>query len=238
LENFGARLYNGLRMTNRHTDARAVLWDVDGTLIDSSEYHWLSWRDALAAESFPVTREQFDATFGQRNDEILRGYFGADYPAAEVKRVADSKETAYRTLVRERGISPLPGVRDWLERLKARGWRQAVASSAPRQNLDAILDALSLHDYFDAIVSAEDVTNGKPDPQVFLVAARRLGVPPSSCVVVEDAPAGVEAARRAGMRSVGVLSSHGDLDADVVVRTLAELPDDAFDRLLSREQIL
>ena len=225
-------------MTNRHTDARAVLWDVDGTLIDSSEYHWLSWRDALAAESFPVTREQFDATFGQRNDEILRGYFGADYPAAEVKRVADSKETAYRTLVRERGISPLPGVRDWLERLKARGWRQAVASSAPRQNLDAILDALSLHDYFDAIVSAEDVTNGKPDPQVFLVAARRLGVPPSSCVVVEDAPAGVEAARRAGMRSVGVLSSHGDLDADVVVRTLAELPDDAFDRLLSREQIL
>ena len=222
-------------MTDRHAEARAVLWDVDGTLIDSSEYHWLSWRDSLAAEGFPLTREQFAATFGQRNDEILRLYFGADYPAAEVGRVADAKEEAYRRLVRERGISPLPGVRPWLERLRARGWRQAVASSAPRLNLDAILDALRLRDYFAAVVSAEDVTAGKPDPQVFLVAAERLGVPPSSCVVVEDAPAGVEAARRARMRAVGVLSSHPALDADLSVRTLEELPDDAFDRLLSRE---
>jgi beta-phosphoglucomutase len=212
-------------------EPRAALWDVDGTLIDSSEYHWLSWQEALAAENFAVTREQFASTFGQRNDEILRAYF-ADYTDADIARVGDAKETAYRELIRTRGIGLLPGVRRWLDKLRADGWLQAVASSAPRLNLDAITSALGLAEYFAAVASAEDVTAGKPDPQVFLVAARRLGVPPARCVVVEDAPAGVEAARRAGMRSVGVLSTHAALRADLVARTLEELPGAAFDDLL------
>ena len=213
---------------------RAVLWDVDGTLIDSSEYHWLSWREALAAEGMALTREQFAVMFGRRNDEILRGYFGEDYPEAEVARVGDAKEELYRGFVRARGIKLLPGVRPWLERLKGEGWLQAMASSAPRANLEAITDALGLGGYFDAVVSAEDVTVGKPDPQVFLTAAARLGTEPARCVVVEDAPAGTEAARRAGMRSVGVLTMHERIEADLVVRTLEELPDDAFDSLLAR----
>ena len=213
---------------------RAALWDVDGTLIDSREYHWLSWQGALAAERFPVTRAQFEQTFGRRNEEILRGYF-PHYPAADIARVGEAKEAAYRGLVRERGIELLPGVRGWLERLRAGGWLQAVASSAPRLNLEAIVDALGLEGYFSAVASAEDVTAGKPDPQVFLAAASKLGVPARACVVVEDAPAGTEAARRAGMRCVGVLNSHGELRADIVVRTLAELPEDAFDKLLDPE---
>ena len=219
-------------MTNTTDGRRAVLWDVDGTLIDSSEYHWLSWRDALAAESFPLTRERFAETFGQRNDEILRAYFPRRTPE-EIARVGDAKEVRYRELIRERGITLLPGVRRWLDRLKRDGWLQAVASSAPRLNLDAIMSALGLEDYFSAVASAEDVTAGKPDPQVFLAAARKLSVAPSACVVVEDAPAGTEAARRAGMRSIGVLSSHPELRADIVVRTLEELPDSAFNELLA-----
>lgn len=211
---------------------RAALWDVDGTLIDSREYHWLSWRGALAAEGFEVTPEQFAASFGRRNDEILRGYFPA-YSAEEITRVGEAKEVAYRRLVRERGIDLLPGVRRWLDRLREEGWRQAVASSAPRANLEVIIEALGLDDYFAAVAAAEDVTEGKPDPQVFLVAAAKLGVEPASCVVVEDAPAGTEAARRARMRCVGVLSSHGELTADIVVHTLEELPDTAFDDLLA-----
>jgi HAD superfamily hydrolase (TIGR01509 family) len=214
--------------------ARAVLWDVDGTLIDSSEYHWLSWRDALSAEGFPLTRERFAASFGQRNDEILRDYFGPDYPAAEAARVGEAKETLYRRLVRERGVELLPGVRRWLDALRAGGWLQALASSAPRANLEAIVSALGLGAYFAAVVSAEDVTRGKPDPQVFLVAAARLKAEPGACVVVEDAPAGTEAARRAGMRAVGVLTSRDELEADIVVRTLEELPEGAFDELLAR----
>ena len=216
---------------------RAALWDVDGTLIDSREYHWLSWQGALAAERFRVTREQFEETFGRRNEEILRGYFPS-YSAADIARVGHAKEVAYRGLVRaggRDGLGLLPGVRDWLERLKADGWLQALASSAPRENLEVIAEALGLEGYFAAVASAEDVTEGKPDPQVFLAAAAKLGVRPAACVVVEDAPAGTEAARRAGMRCVGVLTSHAELRADVVVRTLAELPRNAFDELLAGE---
>jgi beta-phosphoglucomutase len=212
---------------------RAALWDVDGTLVDSREYHWLSWQGALAAEDFAVTRGQFEESFGRRNDEILRGYFPA-YDAPDIARVGEAKEVAYRRLVRERGIVLLPGVGRWLDTLRAEGWLQAVASSAPRLNLEVIISALGLGEYFSAVASAEDVTEGKPDPQVFLAAASKLGVAARSCVVIEDAPAGTEAARRAGMRSIGVLSSHTELRADLVVRTLEELPEGAFDRLLAR----
>ena len=212
----------------------AVLWDMDGTLLDSAEYHWLAWREALAAEGFDLTRAQFESTFGQRNDTILRATFGPDLPLGEVDRIAGVKEARYRELVKTHGIDALPGVRRWLDRLKAGGWRQAVASAAPRLNVETILDALNIADCFDAIVSAEDVQRGKPDPQVFLLAAERLGVSPARCIVLEDALAGIEGARRAGMRSIGVLSTHASLRADLTVRTLDELPDDTFERLLRK----
>jgi beta-phosphoglucomutase len=213
-------------------EPRAVLWDVDGTLIDSGEYHWLAWRETMAVERFTLSRERFAATFGWRNDAILRDWLGAELSEAEIARIGDRKEARYRELMREGGVQPLPGVRRWLAQLQAAGWRQAVASSAPRLNVEAILEALAIAHFFQAITSAEDVQRGKPDPQVFLAAAEKLGVPPERCVVVEDAPAGVEGGRRAGMSTVGVLSSHPALSADLVVRTLEELPPDAFDRLL------
>jgi beta-phosphoglucomutase len=205
---------------------------MDGTLLDSAEYHWLAWRESLAAEGFPLTYERFVASFGQRNDTILRGYFGPDLPMSEVDRIGAAKETRYRALVRERGVALLPGVGRWLAQLRASGWRQAIASSAPRLNVEAILAALDIESRFDAIVSAEDVQRGKPDPQVFLLAAERVGAPPARCIVVEDAPAGVEGAHRGGMRAIGVRSTHAAIHADITVDTLAELPDDAFERLI------
>jgi beta-phosphoglucomutase len=214
------------------THPRAVLWDMDGTLLDSAEYHWLAWREALAAEGYPITYETFTATFGQRNDTILRGYFGADLSDAEIDRIGGAKEASYRAMVRSRGIALLPGVEAWLTRLRDQGWRQAIASAAPRANVDTIVDVLGIDHFFGAITSAEDVQRGKPDPQVFLVAAERLGVSPVRCIVVEDAPAGLEGARRGGMRAIGVCSSHGELQADVVVNRLDELPEDVFEKLL------
>jgi beta-phosphoglucomutase family hydrolase len=211
---------------------RAVLWDMDGTLLDSAEYHWLAWQDSLHAEGYNVTREQFEASFGQRNDTILRGYFGPELTDDEIARIGGDKEAHYRNQVRERGIDLLPGVRRWLARLSAEGWRQAIASAAPLANVEAIVAALEIAPFFDAFVSAEDVQRGKPDPQVFLIAAERLTVAPARCVVVEDAPAGLEAARRAGMRAIGVRTTHADLRADIVVDTLDDLPDDGFDRLI------
>src|SRR5918912_2026750 len=219
-------------MAANQNTPRAVLWDVDGTLVDSLEYHWLSWREALAKEGYALTREQFLSTFGRRNDEILRTYFGDDIAPERVTRISLGKEEAYREMVRSRGIEALPGVRRWLHQLKTDGWRQAVASSAPPLNLEVILAALDVNDCFDAIVSAEEVERGKPDPQIFLAAAAKVRTPPARCVVVEDAPAGTEAARRAGMRAIGVLTTHDQLAADRVVRRLDELGDRAFDELL------
>ena len=210
---------------------RAVLWDLDGTLVDSADYHWRSWRDTAAREGIDLTYEQFLRSFGQKNDRILRGWLGDETPVERIQRIGEAKETEYRRLAREGSLTALPGAAAWVERLHRDGWRQAIASSAPRANVDVMLSVLGFDRFFDAIVSAEDVAAGKPDPEVFLTAAARLGVPPSQCVVVEDAAAGIEAARRAGMRSIGV-SRTERLSADVSVASLADLPEDAFDRLV------
>jgi beta-phosphoglucomutase len=214
------------------TDLRAVLWDMDGTLVDSAEYHWQAWRDTMAREGSPITHEQFLATFGQRNDSILRQWLGQKATPDVIQRLGDTKEALYRQHVRERGIQSLPGVSDWLHRLHGQAWRQAIASAAPRANVETILQVLGFSDCFQEIVSAEDVHRGKPDPEVFLVAAAKLGVGPKRCIVVEDAAHGIEAARAAGMKSIGV-SRDGDLlNADVVVPSLDRLPPNAFDSLL------
>lgn len=210
---------------------KAVLWDLDGTLVDSEEFHWLSWRDTMRAEGIELSYEQFLASFGQRNDRILSSWLGPDVDPARMRRIGDEKETEYRRLAETRGLTPLPGARDWLSTLRAAGWKQSIASSAPRLNVETMLRVLHLDGYLDAIVSAEDVTIGKPDPQVFLKAAEKLRVPPSHCIVVEDAAAGVEGARRAGMRSIGV-TKNGRLDADLFVTSLSDLPVDAFDTLV------
>ena len=122
-----------------------------------------------------LTDEQFASWFGQRNDAILRRYFGDAITPAEIARIGEGKEAAYRVMVREHGIEPLPGVRRWLARLHDAGWRQAVASSAPPANIEVILDVLGLEDCFDAWVSAEEVAHGKPAPDVFLRAAEKAG---------------------------------------------------------------
>jgi beta-phosphoglucomutase len=210
-----------------------VLWDLDGTLIDSAGHHWEAWRTTLAAERRSVTPGDFANSFGRRNDEILRALFGAALAPEWIERVSETKERIYRRLLRERGLEALPGALAWLERLHAAGWLQALASSAPRPNIDAVLEILGLGRLLDAVVSADDVGRGKPDPAIFLAAARRLDLSPARCLVVEDAPAGLTAARRAGMRSIGVLSAHhGALDADLVVPSLLELPQTAFEGLL------
>lgn len=211
---------------------KAVLWDLDGTLIDSAEHHFLAWRDTLSLEGFDLSHERFVATFGRRNDAVLRDFLGPDIMLGEIERISAAKEARFRDLLRETAIAPLPGVRHWLERLRADGWRQAVASSAPRRNLEAMIEALVIDQFFEASVGAEDVAHGKPEPDVFLLAAARLGVPPASCIVVEDAPAGVEAGHRAGMHVIGTCSTHHELAADLVVSSLDELPGDAFERLL------
>jgi beta-phosphoglucomutase family hydrolase len=210
---------------------RAVLWDMDGTLIDSEKLHWVSWRSTLADEGIAITRGQFLASFGQRNDSIVPRWLGTAATPERIEKIANAKEELYRQLVRRDGISPLPGVAHWLHRLHKEGWLQAIASAAPRANIDAVLEALSVTEVFQGIVSAEDVRRGKPDPEVYLTAASRVGASPDRCIVVEDAVAGVQGARSAGMRSIGVSHHGAPLPADVVVRSLEFLSPDAFEDL-------
>jgi len=214
-------------------ETRAVLWDMDGTLIDSEEFHWLAWHETMSVEGFEITRKQFLASFGQRNDSFLPLWLGQSANRRRIIRIADAKEKRYRAYVRTDGVSFLPGVSEWIHRLHRQGWLQAVASSAPRANIEAILESLGAKNLFHAVVSAEDVSRGKPDPEVFLVAASRVGIPPHRCIVVEDAVAGIEAARSAGMRSIGVSRDGKYLAADVVARSLELLSPQTFDTLLS-----
>jgi beta-phosphoglucomutase len=211
---------------------RAILWDMDGTLIDSAEYHFQSWLDALRPEGFTVTREQFLSTFGWKNDPILRKWIRPDLDSAWIARVADAKEADYRHLVRTRGLQPLAGADRWVRDRHRAGWLQAIASSAPRANIDVALDVLGWDGCFSAIAAGDDVRVGKPDPEIFLLAAARLGVPPARCIVVEDAAAGVEAAKRGGMACIGVGAAAAAAGPTLAVPSLDSLGADAFDRLL------
>lgn len=205
-----------------------MLWDLDGTLIDSRDQHWRAWRNTMEAQGAPITEAEFEATFGQRNEAFLGAWLGGDTDPAAVRRVGDAKESRYRALLEREGVQALPGALDWVEYLHGGGWRQAIATSAPRRNAELVTTLLGIGDRIAAVVAAGDVDEGKPAPDVFLEAADRLRVTPSRCVVVEDAAAGVEAAGRAGMRCVGI----GVPRADVTVGSLTELPGDTFERLI------
>jgi beta-phosphoglucomutase len=177
---------------------------VDGTLVDTAELHFRAWVELAAAIEKPFTQADFTATFGRRNPEIIRALFDPTADEAMVADLGETKEQIYRATARREGIRLLPGVRELLDGIRLLGWRQAVGSSAPRANLELILSVTETGSYFDAVVAAEDTTRGKPDPQVFQVAAEKLGVPADQCVVFEDAVAGVQAAKAAGMKCVAV----------------------------------
>lgn len=213
--------------------ARAVLWDLDGTLIDSMPYHWKAWNDVLAPLGFHFTAEEFVPTMGLRNHEILRDFLKLDWPAAEIEQIMLAKEERYRSIMRERGLPLLPGVERWLIDLRRDGWRHAIVTSAPRGNVEATVCATHLDRLVDTIVCADDVTRGKPFPEPFLLAADRLSVDPARCIVVEDAPAGLDGGRRAGMKSIGVLTTHAALEADCVVRSLTDLDRTVFETLIA-----
>jgi beta-phosphoglucomutase len=184
-------------------DSWAVLWDVDGTLVDTAELHFEAWCVLARELAQPFTRADFARTFGWRNPEIIPLLFGGNHGPADVTRLGDRKEDLYRAEA-QKGVDLLPGVDVLLAALAEAGGRQAVGSSAPRKNLDLILDMTRTAPFFGAVVAMEDVRRGKPDPQVFLMAAERLGVSPGRCIVMEDAPVGVQAAKAGGMKAVGV----------------------------------
>ncbi len=215
----------------------ALIWDMDGVLVDSGQAHYEAWKRLFDEMGLPLSRQQVAETLGMANEAILRLWLGDDRPLAELNALADRKEALFRELVGEY-MRVLPGVTEWLQRARERGYRQAVASSAPMANIVAIVQALGLADAFDLLLSGARLPRSKPDPAIFLQAAQGLGVTPAQSVVLEDAAVGVEAARRAGMRCIAVTNTlpASDLAAATrVVASLEELEPDAFERLLADE---
>jgi beta-phosphoglucomutase len=208
----------------------AALWDMDGTLVDTAAMHFRAWEIVCREQGRPFSRADFAATFGRRNPEIIAVLFGDRFDERRTAELGERKEVLYREEVARRGVGLLPGVRALLEGLHGAGFRQAIASSAPRANLDLILRLTGVEAFFGAVVGMEDTERGKPDPQVFLVAAQRLGVAPERCVVLEDAVAGVQAARAGQMKCIAVrfvghhlAAALRDAGADLVVPTLEQV---------------
>ena len=213
-----------------------AIFDWDGVIIDSARLHEESWQQLAAERGTTIAPGSFWRGFGMKSARIIEEIHRWATDPAEVARLTDRKEELYREIVRRSEIAPLPGVVAWLQRLDTTGIPCAVASSTQRRNIDAVLARLGLEHAFREIVSAEDVTHGKPHPEVFERAADRLGVPRARGVVFEDAHVGIEAAHAAGMRVVAVTTTHAAeelTDADLVVRQLDELTVEQVAALLS-----
>ncbi len=210
-----------------------VIFDMDGVLVDSAEAHLRSWQIMAAEHGREMTADVFRATFGRRSGDIIAEVFGISDPG-EIRRLDDRKEAVYRDLIRER-VPAMDGAVELVRALRAAGFRLGIGSSGPAENVDLVVEGLGLGDCFDARISARQVTRGKPDPQVFLLAAGELGLPAARCAVIEDAPAGIEAARSAGAAAIGLTGTHPAAalgGADLLVTSLRALTPDRIANLI------
>lgn len=209
-----------------------AVFDLDGVLIDSHDQHQRSWFQLADQIGRPLTEALFKKSFGMRNEQVIPDVFGwterTDREA--IRELGDRKEALYRELLRSDGLEPLPGVVTFLERLRAAGIPVSVGSSTSRLNIEICLATTGLDAFFGSCYTgAEDVAMGKPDPEVFVRAAGKIDRLPQSCFVVEDAHVGIEAGRRAGMRTIAVTTTHaaatfvGEAAADWVVSDLSEV---------------
>jgi len=203
-------------MANRN-ELAAIIWDMDGVLVDTKDFHYQAWQDIyqrFANDKAPLSRNLFDSIFGMQNAETVESFFGSDQATPEfIKEVAAKKEALFRAKIRGRA-NPLPGVLSWLSYFQDHGLSQAVASSAPERNVQAILGELRIRAYFAVVLSGDSPgeelhpLDSKPAPAIFLEAARQLNVSPESCLVIEDSVVGVQAAKAATMACLAISTTH------------------------------
>jgi HAD superfamily hydrolase (TIGR01509 family) len=203
---------------------RAVIFDMDGVIVDSEPYSIRALIDILRQYGVEPTEDDLRRSYGRRVRDDFIDYFSRYGVTADVDSAIAHKHARYYHLAAGH-LQPFPGVMPLLGRLRARGYRVALASSGDRVKVAFGMQALELNGTFEAIVSGDDVTHSKPDPEIYLTAAQRLGVSPTECIAIEDAPAGVEAVKRAGMRCIAVTNSvtREQLHrADLIVDSLAD----------------
>lgn len=186
---------------------RAILWDMDGVISDSYSFHLAAWQETFKKRGVDFPEQDFARLFGTRNDFIVRSVMGKDLAESDVRAIVQEKEEAFRLKATGR-IKPFPGAIRLLTALKKADIKLGLASSAPRENIDLVLNELGLADVFDAVVCGQEVSESKPSPQIYLAAAQKLGALPEDCVVIEDSPLGIRAASAAGMKSLAVGNTH------------------------------
>jgi len=219
-------------------DRMGVIFDLDGVLVDTGWAHKQSWYDLAEKEGFSMTDEFFYSTFGMQNYQIIPMLLGQEVSSREISRLSNWKEKHYREIIAEK-LAPAEGAKSLLSDLKNEDFLLAVGSSAPRVNLELVLERTDLQDYFDAYVTGQDVTKGKPAPDTFIKAAEKLSLSTDSCVVVEDAVQGVEAGKAAGMPVVAVTTTRKRTDlyrADIIVDSLTQLQARHFVELLKNRK--
>ncbi len=212
---------------------KAVIWDMDGVIADTAPYHFKAWHEVFRKSDVNFTEEDFKRHFGQRNDTIIRSTLGQSISQGDLDNIANEKEANYRRLVAP-NIEPLPGAINLIKLLNKNGVKMAIASSAPVENIQLIARGLGIDSYFQAIVWGREVMEGKPSPQGFLLAAQKLGIEPGNCIVIEDAVAGVAAAKSAGMKCLAVTTTHPKeklKEADLILDTLEEVDLDYLEKL-------
>jgi len=186
---------------------RTILWDMDGVISDSYSFHFAAWQETFAKRGIKFTKEDFTQLFGTRNDLIVRSVIGRKFPKRDVKIIVQEKEETFRRKAMGK-IKPFPGVVRLLNALKKGNFKLGLVSSAPKENIGLVLSELNFAGIFNCIVSGQEVSESKPSPQIYLLAAKKLEVPPNDCVVIEDSPSGVKAAKTAGMRCLAITNTH------------------------------
>lgn len=203
-----------------------IIFDIDGVLVDSYDAHCKSWQQLAIEQGWDFTEEEFAATFGRTSREIIRQRWGPDMSDEQIRALDDRKEAIYRAAIAA-DFPKMPGAARLLSQCLDEGLAVAVGSSGPAANVKAVMDRLDPDHHIHARVTGNDVTRGKPHPQVFQLAAERLELPATSCAVLEDAPAGIAAAHAADMRCIGLVSTGRTRDeleqADLLVDQLAKL---------------
>ncbi|HEY92225.1 MAG TPA: HAD family phosphatase [Dehalococcoidia bacterium] len=215
--------------------SKAVIWDMDGVIADTAPYHFKAWQEVFRKREVNFNEEDFRRNFGQRNDTIISNVLGEGLSPSEIDAIAGEKEIDFRQRVSQH-IKPLPGAIKLIKSLGKHGFKIALASSAPTENIRLVTQGLGINNYFQSIVSGRDVTEGKPNPQVFLLAAKKLGVKPKNCIVIEDAVAGITAAKRAGMRCLAITNTRPKtslVEADLIVDTLEAVSVSDLEQLLN-----
>jgi beta-phosphoglucomutase family hydrolase len=213
---------------------KGVIWDMDGVLVDTTPFHYQSWQKILNGIRNDFSWEEFASSFGMRNDLIIPKVFRKECTKEEIISIDAQKEAAFRKLAKGK-LKPLEGLIDLLNLLKEDGFTMAVASSGTPENVAMVIKECNLMSFFSAFTNGSEVLHSKPDPEIFLLASKKLGVSPSQCVVVEDAPAGIQGAKSAGMKCIAITSTHKKHSlgkADIIVDRFEDLNPKVFNKLI------